>query len=303
VLQRSLPYSQPDLESGRQAIAPLDYIEFARRAGLDAIPCEINWQPGDLPLDSLRNDLPSRLTQAFPPPPLTEIFNRLEGCLRAAQGTRIGVYLSLSGFFSPALQAAGLTDPQALSASEPASQRFLLEHLMDLLMVQQEKIIRAVCDRFSADLAFAVIRDNLFGWPGITLQSGLFQEAVLPRLFRLIAPIREHSLLVGLNSGGCLEEALPLLYKHGFNLIQAMDLRCNDVPAIIATWRSRFTFLGGFPMEYLLSGTREELENRVREYDQGFGKGGGLVMGAAGDLTADVRPDLFLAFSRAIYQL
>jgi hypothetical protein len=56
-------------------------------------------------------------------------------------------------------------------------------------------------------------------------------------------------------------------------------------------------------MEYLLSGTREELENRVREYDQGFGKGGGLVMGASGDLTADVRPDLFLAFSRAIYQL
>ena len=55
VLQRSLPYAQRELESGKQAIAPLDYVEFARRVGLDAHPCEINWLPGFLSLDAAQD--------------------------------------------------------------------------------------------------------------------------------------------------------------------------------------------------------------------------------------------------------
>jgi LacI family transcriptional regulator len=302
VLQRSLPYSHADLESGRQTIAPLDYIEFARRVGLDAVPCEISWRPGPLPMDWMPetlHDFPARLTQAFPPPSLTETINRLEGYLRAAQGTGISVYLSISGFFSPAMHAANLTNSQELTAP----QRQLLERLMDLLMAHQEKTLRAICDRFSADLAFAVIRDDLMNFPGVTVQSELFQTAILPRLFRLSAPIREHSLLTGLNSGGSLAEALPVLYKHGFGIIQSLDPACNDFTALLAAWRSRITFMGGLPVEYLLTSARDSLPGKVREYCQPISNGGGLVLGAAGDLTAEVRPELFLAFSQALYQM
>jgi LacI family transcriptional regulator len=297
VLQRSLPYDPQELASGKQAIAPLDYVEFARRVGLDAIPCDINWLPGFIG-PATAQEAPERMVQAFPPPALTEIFNRLEGYLRAAQGTRIGVYLSFSGPFGPALHAAGI---QAFA--EAASARLpVLERLMDVLMRQQEKVIRAVCDRFAADVAFTVIRDDLFGWTEMTTQSSLFQEVILPRLFRLIAPIREQSLLVGLNSTGRVEEALPVLYKQGFNLIQSMDPQCNDLRANCAAWQGRIAFVGGFPLEGLISGSREAVERRLAEFCQEMAMGGGFVMGAAGDISADVRPELFLALARAVHR-
>ncbi len=297
VLQRSLPYAQRELESGKQAIAPLDYVEFARRVGLDAIPCEINWLPEFLPLETVQ-DAATRVSAAFPPPSLTEIFNRLESYLRAAQGTRIGVYLSFSGLFSPALQAAGIqTYEEAAGARRP-----VVDRLMDVFMRQQEKVIRAVCDRFAADVTFTVIRDDVFGWAEMTVQSSLFQEAILPRLLRLIAPIREHSLLVGLNSSGRVEEALPVLYQHGFDLFQSMDPRCNQLRESRENWRNRMAFVGGFPLEELISGSRETVEERVKEFCQGMTQGGGFVMGAAGDISAQVRPDLFLALARAVHR-
>lgn len=299
VLQRSLPYQQRDLESGKQAIAPLDYVEFARRTGLDAIPCEINWLPGYLSFDATQEAslLQAQVGQAFPPPPLTEIFNRLEGYLRAAQGTRIGVYLSFSGLFSPALQAAGITLEEAAGP-----QRHALEQMMDVLMRQQEKVIRAVCDRFAGDVAFTVIRDDLFAWAGMAAQSGLLQETILPRLFRLIAPIREHSLLVGLNSCGQVEEALPILYKRGFDLIQSMDPRCNNLQEAREKWSGRIAFIGGFPLEELVSGSREAVEARVAELCREMARRGGFVLGAARDISADVRPELFLALARAVHR-
>lgn len=300
VLQRSLPYQQRDLESGKQAIAPLDYVEFARRTGLDAIPCEINWLPGYLPFDATREAhlLAAQVSQAFPPPPLTEIFNRLEEYLRAAQGTRISVYLSFSGLFCPALRAAGIT-----SHEEAAGPRLhALEQMMDVLMRQQEKVIRAVCDRFAGDVAFTVIRDDLFAWAEMSAQSSLLHETILPRLFRLVAPIHEHSLVVGLNSSGKLEEALPLLYKRGFGLIQSMDLLCNNLQEAREKWRGRVAFIGGFPLEELVSGSREAVEARVLELCRGTAYGGGFVLGAARDISADVRPELFLALARAVHR-
>jgi hypothetical protein len=93
VLERSLIYNQAELSSGRQMIEPEDWIEFARRTGLDAVPCEINWQPGAVE----GGDLPGiagRLRSAYPQPGLTESLNRLERFLRAAQGSSVGVYLT-----------------------------------------------------------------------------------------------------------------------------------------------------------------------------------------------------------------
>jgi hypothetical protein len=297
VLQRSLPYQQEALESGKQAIGPLDYVEFSHRAGLDAIPCEINWLPEMLPSDGAQ-EAAGLVIKTSPPPPLMETFNRLEGYLRAAQGTRTGIYLSFSGLFSPAVQAAGIkTYAEAAGARLPE-----LERLMDVLMRHQEKVIRAVCDRFAGDIAFAVIRDNVFEWPEMTAQDSLFQQVILPRLFRMTAPIREHSLLLGLNSSGRVEDALPVLYKHGFDLVQSLDPRCNDLPKIRQVWERRIAFMGGFPVEELVSGSRESVEERVKVICQGKSKYGGFVMGAAGDISADVRPELFLTLARAVHK-
>jgi hypothetical protein len=107
---------------------------------------------------------------------------------------------------------------------------------------------------------------------------------------------------LGVNSAGRVEEALPVLYKYGFDLVQSMNPRCNDLRKIREIWGRRMAFIGGFPVEELVSGSREAVEDRVKELCLEKSKSGGFVMGAAGDISADVRPELFLAMARAIHK-
>ncbi len=105
---------------------------------MDAVPCNFLWEPSGAGTGDME-----------PPPLLTDQLSYLERYLRAAQGTNVGIAVRLSSFFEPAMVATGLMSaPHRFQRSQ---QR--LEQLMDVLLENQERAMRVVCDRFSSDLA------------------------------------------------------------------------------------------------------------------------------------------------------
>lgn len=292
VLGRSLPVRQQDLSSGRAGIAPADYVEFAQRAGLDAIPCEINWFPhtGDI------QDLAARMRQSPPLSngPLTEYFNRLEGFLRAAQGSKVGVSITFRSFFAAALQAVERGSFDQASPSRQAE----LERQLDVLTARQEKAIRSVCDRFAAGLSFVILRDD---FSALFNSGGEFlRRVIIPRFERMILPAKEHNLLVGINSPGPLQTVLPLLANTGVDLLQSVDPAANDLESLLEQWKDRWIFMNCFPPPVNL--TREEVEEQVIIYCQNAAQGGGLMFGLSQPVTEEVRPDVYLAMARTAHR-
>ena len=57
---------------------------------------------------------------------------------------------------------------------------------MDFILDHQEKVMRALCDRFGGDLAFIVINDGIARNTGLLLQPEFFMEIFPHRMQRLI---------------------------------------------------------------------------------------------------------------------
>lgn len=285
VLERSLPYAQSDLESGKQTLSSTEIVEFAGRIGMDAVACAMNWLPG--PLEAGADDL-TNIHLVFPPPSMTEHFNRLESYLRAAQGKHIGVYVSLSGFIEPAMQLAG-----GLGLPE-------IERLMDMLLANQVKVLRAVCDRFSSDLQFILVRDRLMAPAAGMESSTLFRDLALPRLRRLIAPAREHGLPTGISLPGVDINLLPALHEAGFSLLHSTDMQPHDLAETLHKWEGRVVLAGGMDTRLLESGSPDKVEAHVRAICESLAGMGGFVLSSSEGITGAVPPENYLAMVRAI---
>lgn len=79
-----------------------------------------------------------------------------------------------------------------------------LLHIMDRFLAQGERLMRAVCDLFAADLAFVRVSDDATTRRGLTLAPDLFEKLFAGRMRRLITPV-----LAVPHSGGALAPVLP----------------------------------------------------------------------------------------------
>ena len=83
--------------------------------------------------------------------------------------------------------------------------RPLLEKLMDILLQHQEKVMRAVCDRFADDIALVMVNDDIAHNTGLLIRHEMFMEIFPDRMKRLIAPAKEHEKLVLMHTDGKLD--------------------------------------------------------------------------------------------------
>jgi uroporphyrinogen decarboxylase len=270
---------------GGPIITPEDHVAFALRLGLDAVPCRFSWQPQSADLDDLA-----------PAPSLADQLSLLERYLRAARGTGVGVIACFTSFFDSALRAVN---------AEPARVQFVaqqsqVEQRMDLLLANQERVMRLVCGRFASDLALVVIDDNVADHDGLRIDAETFQKAVVPRMRRLIAPAQEHGKLLLLHSQGQVDEALPLLYDIGFAGIHLVNPELNDLLAIKKQWAGRMALSGGIPTALLAHGTREQVEAVVREACRTLAPGGGYILGSSQGISKEVPLESLVALIRAV---
>ena len=155
-----------------------------------------------------------------------------------------------------------------------------LEKLMDVFVKHQERVVRAVCDRFGRDLCFISVRDDALIRADVVAEDNLFQNVLIPRLKRMITPAREHGLPVALDMhtrAASLEQALPELYRAGINIIQFTNSDIGTLERLAQAWSGKVVFMGGLPVSRLGQLPRAEIDQKIRKYCQKFSGLAGFV--------------------------
>jgi len=304
VLERELKYEIVDTRVGGQPITPEDDVEFALRVGMDAVVCNFSWRP-DVAFGSASNGTERHVgasvktwTDLEPPPSLVAQLGYLERYLRAAQGTGVGVIGSFTSFFDSAILAAGVSDASCFFYN----QRPFLEKLMDIFLEHQEKVMRVVCDRFAHDLAFVTVNDRIAHNADLMIHSDIFTEIFAHRMKRLIAPAKEHGKLVLMHTDGKMDEVLPILYDIGFDAANPTQSESNDILELKKQWGGKMAFVGNIPTSLLAYGSKEEVEERVRESCVKLGPGGGYVLGSSAGIMEGIPPENFVAMTQAVHK-
>jgi uroporphyrinogen decarboxylase len=308
VLERTLDYEIADAAEGGQSITPEDDVEFAGRLGQDAVLCNFNWRPNNvfrLAANGTEHyvggsiktwaDLECRLE---PPPSLDAQLRHLERYLRAAQGTGVGVIANFTSFFDSAMLAVGVTDSFYMFYDN----RPLLEKLMDILLENQERAMRAVCDRFAGDLAFVMVNDDIAYNAGLMIKPSMFVEIFSERMRRLIAPAKEHGKLVLMHTDGKTDSFLPILHEVGIDINHPVEPESNDIVRVKEQWSGKMAFIGNIPTVLLAYGTKEEIQDKVREYCLHLAPGGGYALGSSTSIMDGIPPENFVAMVQAVHK-
>jgi LacI family transcriptional regulator len=295
VLEREVEGNGEHAGLGGLSISPVDRVEFAQRLGMDAVVCRLSWQPEGEPEGAQGwvktwNDL----EKLESPQSLASQLGCLERHLRAAQGTGVGVVVSLPSFFAGALQALGISDLRSFRQDRP-----FLEAAIDMLLDYWTRIMWAVCDRFASDLAFVQVDEDLSAAEG---DVELFMEIYPRRMERLIAPAKQHGKLVALHTGGKLDRLLPMAHETGFEIIYPIQLDADAAIEIKRAWPGRLALIGEFPAPLLASTSLDEIEAQVREACRRLAPGGGYAIGSSSDITDTVPPESFVAMTRAVHR-
>ncbi len=287
VLEHELGNDAGSSRSGSQPVTPEVQVEFALRLGMDAVPCNFFWHPRSADLADLE-----------PPPSLADQLSHLERYLRAAQGTSVGVIGCLSSFFDTAMSATGLTSaPHRLRRTQGH-----LEQVMDTLLDHQARVMRVVNDRFGADLALIMVRDNIAHHAGLVVPTEFFMRMYQPRMTRLLAPAKEHGKLLLMHTSGKVDQVLPILREVGFDGVHPLDPRFNDIFELRERWKDRMALIGNIPVALLARGDKHRIEERVREYCSKLAPGGGYVLSSSGPITREIPPANLVAMTRAVHK-
>ena len=307
VLERELEYEIKDAAEGGQSITPEDDVEFAQRQGEDAVLCNFNWRPNNVfapASDGTEHYIDGTvktwadLDDLEPPPSLDAQLGYLERYLRAAQGTGVGVIANLTSFFDSAMLAIGVTDSFYMFYDNLP----LIEKLMDMLLEHQEKVMRAVCDRFADDLALVMVNDDIGHNAGLMIHPDMFMEIFPHRMKRLIAPAKEHGKLVLMHTDGKMDDILPILYDVGINVNHPVEPESNDIFQVKKKWAGKMALVGNIPTVLLAYGSKEEIEERVREYCIKLAPGGGYVLGSSTSIMDGIPPENFVTMIKAVHK-
>ncbi len=307
VLGRRLEYDVEDARIGGVSVAPEDYVEFAERLGMDAVLCNFSWRPNNIfraASDGTEHYVGGSvktwadLGNLEPPLPLDAQLRFLERYLRAAEGRGVGVVANFTSFFDSAMLAAGVNDSFLLFHDD----RPFLEKLMDILLAHQERVMQAVCERFGPEIAFFMVNDDIGHNNGLMIHPDMFMEIFPWRMERLIAPAKDLGKLLLIHTDGCMDMILPILYGIGFDAVHPIEPESNDIFAVKERWAGKMSFIGNIPTVLLAYGSKEEIDERVREYCIRLAPGGGYVLGSSTSIMEGIPPENFVAMIEAAHK-
>jgi uroporphyrinogen-III decarboxylase len=223
----------------------------------------------------------------------------LENLLNAAAGRGVGVYVRFSGFLQTSLQVVSESDLQAA----------ILRHsnfnkLMDMFVKHQNRVMRALCDRFGRDLLFVSIKDNAILQASLVGDADVFEESILRRLEQICVPAREHGLPIALDSNGPLGPGLSRLQEIGIQIIQSARLNFGSMEDQIRHWPDGMTFIGGLSAGLVTNSAKNEIEDRVRQVCEIFKRQPGFILGLDDNINdlPGLQPQIVVTMIRAAHK-
>jgi len=307
VLERKLEYDVADARVGGISVAPEDYVEFAERLGMDAVLCNLSWRPNNVFRKAsdgsehyVDGTVKTRadLNDLEPPVPMEEQFGYMERYIEAAEGTGVGIVANFTSFFDSAMLAVGVNDSFLMFYDD----RPLLEDLMDIILDHQLKVMREICRRYGEHIAYFMVNDDIGHNDGLMIHPDMFLEIFPSRMESLIAPAKELGKLVLMHTDGKMDEIMPILHDIGIDAVHPVEPESNDIFEVKRKWAGRMAIVGNIPTVLLAYGTKEEIEETVREYCIRLAPGGGWVLGSSTSIMEGVNPENFVAMIRAAHK-
>ena len=307
VLGKKLGYDVADARVGGISVAPEDYVDFAEKLGMDAVLCNFSWRPNNVfrKADDGTEHYVDGTVKSFadldnlePPVALSEQFAYLERYLKAVEGKGIGVIANFTSFFDSTMLAVGVNDSFLMFYDN----RPLLEKLMDILLEHQEKVVHEVFKRYGNEIAFFMVNDDIGHNNGLMINPEMFGEIFPKRMKRLIAPAKEQGKIILMHTDGKMDNIVPILYEVGITAVHPVEPESNDIAAVKERWRGKMAFIGNIPTVLLAYGDKATIEERVREYCETLGPGGGWVLGSSTSIMEGIPPENFVAMTQAVHK-
>ena len=147
-----------------------------------------------------------------------------------------------------------------------------------------------------------MIHDDIANHTGLMIRPDVFTEVFFHRMERLMAPAREHGKPLLMHTRGKMDQVLPVLHDLGANAVHPIEPECNDIFQIKQQWAGKLALVGNIPTSLLIRGSKQEIQDRVREYCVRLAPGGGYVLGSSGGITQDIPPENLVAMTRAVHE-
>ncbi|MBZ0288615.1 MAG: hypothetical protein K8I30_13440, partial [Anaerolineae bacterium] len=277
------------------------------RIGQDAVLCNFNWRPNNVFRNTSDGDRhyvdgsiksEADVDRLEPPVRIDVQLRHLERYLKAAQGTGVGIIANFTSFFDSALLAVGMTDALMMFYDNPG----LLNRLMDIIVDHQAQVVQAVCDRFADDLALVMVNDDIGYNTGLLIRPEQFMQVFPQRMERLIAPAKARGKLLLFHTDGKLDTILPIIYDLGFHANHPIEPESNDLFEVKQRWAGKMALIGNVHTPLLAYGSREAIEDKVREYCARVAPGGGYVLSSSTSIMEGIPPQNFVTMIEAVHR-
>ena len=188
----------------------------------------------------------------------------------------------VNGPFEPAWQLRGLSTFLKDIYVNPS----LAEKCLDIAANFEIEVAKGLV---AAGADIIMIGDD-YGWQqGLIMSPTHWRKLILPRLARVVEAIKGYQVPVVLHSDGNITSILDDLVKTGLDGLNPIQARCGLIPGEIKKKYPQLSQLGTVDIQYTLPfGTRQEIEEEIRNTIKSAGFGGGLIMGPQHAVQPDV---------------
>lgn len=279
---------RPDMARSPGMILP-DQIELCHKTGMDAILLRRNYVGTSkrLHFGWLRDweDL-EKIEEPLPP---SECVKQVKECLDLVRGTQIGVAWMSDVFLTAVYDAMGL-DRFCLKLYDDPQ---FVTHLLDHFTQAGQELAEALSE---LPLAFYLFQDDLAGNQGPFVSPAWLKEHWVPRVNRILAPIKARNIPIIFHCCGNLEKILPMAIQMRFKAINPIQPTCNDIYRIKKQYGDEICLIGNMDINACLAyGTVDDVVKDTQEHIDRLSANGGYVVGSSHSITEAVRPENYVA--------
>jgi len=286
-------------------LAPADHVEFARRAGMDAVYVILNWTLGRVyqvtsagERQSVDGSIKTRDQLAgIAPPDITTVLRRMDVLCPAAAKAGLGVILGCITPYKIVKAAVGYQDFLMKTAEE---QDFLVEFrdtVTPMIAGALERLLAYPVD------ALCVPGDLCFN-SGPMLSPAFIRDYWLDNTRRFVDPARRKGLPVILHMDGDFSSILDMMLDAGADAIHPFEVTGGlDIVREKARLRGRAAVMGGVDCAGCLTrGTPEDVRRETRRLLDALAPGGGYVCGSSHEIGPDTPVENFSALVETVME-
>jgi len=143
-----------------------------------------------------------------------------------------------------------------------------------------------------------VVDDLAFG-TGPMISPQAFRDHVFPWYREMAKRCHDNDLLFFMHSDGNLMDLLDDIIDIGVDVLQPIDPTCMDIVEVKKRYGDRLCLVGNVSNELLRSGTKTDIEERVKYLIKNVGPGGGYCVGSGNSVPDWAKFENYMAMREA----